>query len=153
MFVNVWIALRDDAQAAIKTRLDADDSGDPYSGPVDDRTARLFHRMIDRNTVQRLFKIATAGGRDYTLWSVNFDEPGNVLQKIKDELDRLAVEYPNRFIIAGAWLWDGSQVAGYPPDARLDRFMPDDIDEQGSPVPNPTVRDINLLFGQSPRIF
>lgn len=142
MFVNVWIALRDDAQAAIKERLNADDSGTLYSGPVDDRTAKLFHRMVDRNNVQRLFNIATAGGRQYTLWSITFDEPGNVLQKIKDEIDRLATEYPNRFIVAGAWNWDGSQIVDYPPDPRLDRFMPGGV-----------VQDVNLIFGQSPRDF
>lgn len=155
MIVNVWIAVRDDAQAAIATRLawDEDAQGE-YAGPVTDRTARLFRKMFDRATVQNLFKAAAIAGRDYSLWSVYFDESANVLQKIQDELDAVASAYPNHIVIAGAWDMDGGQVGGYTPHARLIDFMPDERDADGEIIgPAQQVTDVNLLQGQQPRDF
>jgi hypothetical protein len=107
--VNVWIALRDDAQSAIVTRLQWDEeSQGPYTGPVEDRTAILFTRMLGGAEVQRLFRVATLGGRQYTLWNLYYQDRGSVLQVVQDELDQLAIDYPSQFIIAGAWIWDHS---------------------------------------------
>jgi hypothetical protein len=107
MRVNVWVALRDDAQAAIRERLTWDEeSQGPYTGPVSNRTAILFTRMRDIANVQRLFRVATINARQWTLWNLYFTERGNILQIIQDELDQLAIDYPNQFIIAGAWIWD-----------------------------------------------
>jgi len=46
-----------------------------------------------------------------------------------------------------------SGVPLYPIPGKLSQFMPDDLDNDGNPVPNPTVRDINLLQGQRERYF
>lgn len=154
MIVNVWIALRDDAQNAIRTRLEWDEeSQGAYTGPVTDRTARLFSKMADRATVQRLFRVATLNTRQWTLWSVYFDEPVDVLQKVQDELDQLAIDYPSQFIIAGAWKEDGAMVGctltqtevanpaytGEPLDIPNPGFQPDP--EQPDFDPRPTIRN------------
>ncbi len=151
MIVNVWLALRDDAQSAIVTRLNWDEgSQGEYTGPVPDRTARLFQKMADRANVQRLFRVATLNSRQWTLWNVYFNEKVGVLQKVQDELDGLATDYPNQFIIAGAWHWNGDQVPAYPPHPQLIELMPD-VDDIGTrPV---DLSDVNLLLGQSPRDF
>jgi len=151
MIVNVWLALRDDAQSAINTRLDWDEETQgEYNGPVTDRQAKVFQLMADRANIQRLFKTDTIGGREWTLWNVYFNESSDILLKVKTELDQLTVNYPTQFVIAGAWLWDGTQVAGYPPHTRLIEFMPDIDDIGARPL---TVSDVNLGLGQSPRQF
>ena len=161
--VNAWLALRDDAQSAIVTRLNWDEAAQgPYAGPVTNRQARVFGAMSDRSVVQRLFRVDTNAGRDWTLWSVYFDEPQNVLQKLADELGQLATDYPSQFVIVGAWHWDGRQIGTqwnedqtattgtptYPLHPRAIELMPD-VDDIGT---RPTeVSDVNLLFGQAPR--
>jgi hypothetical protein len=160
--VNVWLALRDDAQTAVINRLQCDrDPECVYDGPVTNRQARVFKAMTDRGTVQRLFKQQTAAGRVWTLWSVYFTEDRNTLLNAQIELDNLATTYPNQFRIAGAWWWDGRQIGtqwgdpvgdcsattgtpAYPMPPQLADFMP------GT---DPTLRDVNIWFGQSPRCF
>lgn len=156
MTVNVWLAVRDDAQALIVERLRWDiESQGAYTGPVTDRQARLFGYMADQDTTQRLFKTRTAAGRVWTLWNLYFNLPGNILQIVKDELDQLAVDYPNHIVIAGAWRWNGEQVPGYPPHAQLLKFMPDVWNGDDPPTYSPATEltDVNLLLGQSPRVF
>lgn len=110
--VNVWVALRDDAQQAIITRLQCDrDEACIYSGPVTNRQARVFEKMSDRASVQRLFRVDTDAGRDWTVWSLYFDEPVNVLLLVQAELDNLATSYPTQFRIAGAWRWQPGDIA------------------------------------------
>jgi hypothetical protein len=107
MRVNVWVALRDDAQSAIVTRLRWDESTQgPYTGPVSDETALLFSRIKGGATVQRLFRVATLNSRQWTLWNLFYSGGANVLQWVQDELDQLAIDYPNQFIICGAWILD-----------------------------------------------
>jgi hypothetical protein len=107
MRVNVWVALRDDAQSAIVTRLTWDESTQgEYTGPVSDETALLFTRILGGAEVQRLFRVATLNSRQWTLWNLYYSNRKEVLQKVQDELDQLAIDYPNQFIIAGAWAWD-----------------------------------------------
>jgi len=106
--INIWIALRADAQALIKTRLNWDEG--EYTGPVTDRQAKLFRLMSDRGVVQKLFRVDSLT-QDWTLWSVYFNFTGKmILKKVKDELDQLALDYPNHIKIVGAWHWDGRQV-------------------------------------------
>lgn len=156
MTINVWLALRDDAQALIVERLrwDRDAQGE-YTGPVTDRQAKLFGYMADQENTQRLFRQGTAGGRVWTVWNIYFNLSGNVLQKVKAELDQLALDYPNHVIIAGAWRWDGSQVNDYPPHPQLLQFMPDvwNGDEPPTYSPATQLADVNLLLGQTPRDF
>ena len=210
MIVNAWLALRDDAQSALVTRLewDTESQGD-YTGPVTNRTAKIFATLQDRDAVQRLFRVDNVAGRDWTLWNCYFDAPGNVLQIVQDELDQLALEYPSQFVIVGAWKWDGAMVGcslvetevanpayvgeppmmsnpAYQPDPELPDYDPrlnirnpawvpefitersqsgtptyplhsralelmPDVDDVGT---RPTeMSDVNLLLGQSPRVF
>lgn len=168
MIVNVWLALRADAQALILTRLNWDEDVDGvYSGPVTDRQAKLFRLMGDRSNVQRLFRVDT-DTQDWTIWNLYFDFKADILTKIQDELDQLAIDYPNHIRIVGAWHNDGRQagtqftrdadgnitgVTGtptYPIHARILELMPD-VDDIGT---RPTVpSDINLLMGQTERRF
>ena len=164
MIVNVWIGLRDDAQAAILTRLRWDEETQgPYTGPVTDRQHKLFSYMHDRENTQRLFKQATLGGRVWTVWSVYFDLPGNILQLVKAELDQMLVDYPTQFVVTGAWHWDGRQVGTewtdetqiattgtpvYPMHPQILKFMPD-VDD----LPATVVTDVNVGMGQSLRRF
>ena len=121
MKVNVWVALRDDAQAAIATRLRWDETVDgPYNGPVSDETALLFSRIKGGAQVQRLFRVATINARQWTLWNLFYDGLTNILQRVQDELDQLAIDYPNQFIIAGAWIWDQNAIGCRQVGTQLD---------------------------------
>ena len=119
--------------------------------------------MHDRENTQRLFKQATLGGRVWTVWSVYFDLPGNILQLVKAELDQMLVDYPTQFVVTGAWHWDGRQVGTewtdetqtattgtpvYPMHPQILKFMPD-VDG----LPATVVTDVNVGFGQSLRRF
>jgi hypothetical protein len=75
---------------------------------VSDETALLFSRIRGGAEVQRLFRVATLNSRQWTLWNLFYDGPANIIQKVQDELDQLAIDYPNQFIICGAWIWDNS---------------------------------------------
>ena len=165
MTINVWLALRDDAQAQIKTRLQWDtELQGAYTGPVSNRQHRLFQLMHDQATVEHLFRIDRVSARDWHLWNLTFDFPNNVLQRVKDELDALIAAYPSHVKIVGAWNWDdGTQVeqAGspvYPIHARILELMPDvvtyDINGNETSRTRPLVpSDVNLGFGQAPRQF
>lgn len=165
MIVNLWLALRDDSQALIKTRLTWDEKTQgEYTGPVTDRQFKLFSLMQDRANRQRLFRIDRVASRDWIWWSLDFDFPKNVLQKIKAEIDDLIANFPNHVKIIGAWHWDdGRQVKQggtpvYPVHARILELMPDVVtfDEFGNETSRtrPTVpSDINLGLGQTPRQF
>ena len=175
MTINVFLALRDDAQALIKERLNWDESTE-YSGPVTNRQNKLFKLMQDRANRQKLFRIDEISTRSWTLWSLYFDFDKDIMQKIQAELDDLTTNFPNHVKIVGAWHWDGRQagtqfvrdaegnITGtsgsptYPLHARLIQFMPDDVtyDENGNETSRtrPTVpSDVNLAMGQSPRRF
>lgn len=159
MIVNLWLALRDDAQALIKTRLNWDEeSQGPYTGPVTNRQFKLFRLMADLDVVGRLFRLDNDGSNDWNLWSLFFDFETNVLQKIQDELDALVAEFPNHVKIVGAWNYDTGAQVGYPLHARILEFIHDvvthDSDGNETSRTRPTVpRDSNLLFGQAVRDF
>ena len=110
MKVELALALRDDAQALIIERLKWDEETE-YTGPVTDRTNRLFSYMQDFTQRQKLFKTPLINGNIWTLWSFMFDESGDVLQLVQDELDFLTTEYPNHIIIAGAFTFEVGDLA------------------------------------------
>ena len=154
--INAWLALREDAHALVRTavRWDEETQG-PYPGPLTTRQRKVFGAIHDLDNTQKLFRVDTIGARDWIVWSVYFDTN---LAAVKVELDQLALDYPNRLVIVGAWRWDGTQLADYPPHARILELMPDDVtyDEDGNETSRtrPTVAsDVNLLYGQSPRVF
>ena len=102
--MNVWLAMRDDAHALIKTRLTWDDSQGEYSGPITDRQAKFFRLMSDRSVVQRLFRVDGLTN-DWTLWSIYFDS-----KRVGAEITKLATDFSTRIKIVGAWHWDGRQA-------------------------------------------
>ena len=172
MLVNVWLGIRNDAQTAIEDCLDWDDSAE-YSGPVGDREKKIFQAMSDRAVVQRLFNKATINSNLWNLWTVYFDEPKDILIKIKNELDYLEDTYPTQFVIGAAWFWDGRQVGTqytydedgvitgitgtptYPAHPKLIDFMPDvwNGDDPATYSTATQLTDVNLLAGQTPRRF
>ena len=90
MIVDIFLGLRQDAHDAVITRLDWDEeSQGAYTGPVADRTAKLFRQMQDRAARLIQFAIANVGGNDWNLWLVAFDEEKDLLLKLQDELDAL----------------------------------------------------------------
>lgn len=70
-------------------------------------------------------------------------------------MERFKSENPGQTDVLGAWHYEtGEQVNDngvplYPIPGRLSNFMPNDPDG----TPNTTLRDVNLYFGQAPRIF
>lgn len=160
MTINVWLGLRDDAQALIVERLNWDqESQGAYAGPVTDRQHKLFSYMQDRANRVALYRTDTIAGRTWTLWTVDFDFRGNLRQKVKAELDQLLLDYPNHVIIGGAWHWsDGRQVPDYALHSRLIEFMPDVVtyDNEGNEISRVrpiVVSDQNLGQGQAERQF
>jgi len=147
-----------------------------YSGPMDALTYKVLTKMADTDTVQRLFKTVTAGGKTYTLFSLYL--VGSA--KVQDAIDEMTAKWPTHFIVVGAWHFDGRQVGTqweldeegeptggvtgtpvYPIPATAYRIMPDTVtyDENGDEltrVPassNADLRDINLWSGQTHRRF
>ena len=182
MIVNLWLALRDDAQALMQTRLDWDEeSQGVYSGPITDRQAKLFGHIADRARQLGVFKVDTLNTRDWNLWTVDLNGTGDLLQLVKDELDQMALDYPTQFKIIGAWRWDpgmpfGRQVGTqfvfdadgavigvtgtptYPLDSRALKFMPNikTWDADGNLLtddPATVFTDVNLVQGQAARDF
>ena len=112
MMVDVFLGLRQDAQSAVKTRLNWDEeSQGEYSGPVTNRTAKVFSKMQDRAVRLNLFKKPNLGGNDWNLWIVSFAESPTLLQVLQDELDALTAAYPSQFVIAGAFRWNPGDIA------------------------------------------
>ena len=158
MVINLWLAIRDDAQVLIKEHFDWDEEiQGVYTGPITERQYKLFKLMTDTNVVQRLFRLDNDGTNDWILWSLYFNYTVDILLKIQSELDNLIAAYPNHVKIIGAWDWRGNQI-GYSIHPRILEFIPDTIiyDASGNEISRarPTiVKDMNLLFGQSPRTF
>jgi len=93
MKVELMLALREDAQAVIIERLKWDEETDgEYTGPVDNRTYLLLSYMQDFTQRQKLFKSPTIGGDVYTAWSFMFDDSGDILQLVQDQIDYLVAE-------------------------------------------------------------
>lgn len=167
MLINIWLAISDAAQDVVieSLRWDEESQGE-YTGPLSNRQRRLFQYMQDDTTRRRLFKPTTLAGTTYNLWSIDFADDAETLRLVRDELDALMAQYPNQIGILGAWRKDGRQVgasydeqgnrtseAAYPIPNWLWRFMPDDADGNPTASSNADLRDINLLYGQSPRDF
>lgn len=141
-------------------------------------TKDFFNAIYDEGTLDRLFLGWNNGSKDFKLLSFYANKPENVSQ-VRSDLDNMIATYPNDFSVLGAWHcadgrqigtdWDSEeppQIIGspiYPVPAYTLNFMPDIIDNPGDPGGEPPVpptfkrptqlSDINVLFGQVPRIF
>lgn len=172
MNINVWVGLSSTAHEQLRDYLTADDDTIPANRI---RAVRIFRKMQDRATVQRLFRRATVQGREYRLYSLTFDLDREGAQSARDAFDYLETEYPSHFNVVGAWHFDGRQVGTQwvdevggevtgtpmyplPPLGVMLRFMPTikTYDEDGNltgEVEPTELTDVNLLQGQSPRRF
>lgn len=110
-FVNIWLGVSTDLQAIARESLTWDEStqGD-YTGPLRNRSRRLFEYMQDVESRQRIFDTPTLGGRDYKLWSLDFEDDTSVLLLVEEEINHLATQYPNEIAILGAWKADGAMI-------------------------------------------
>ena len=117
MIINIWLALSDQAQDIVIESLRWDEEAQgPYTGPLRNRSRRLFEYMQDNTTRRRLFKPWTNPQGTFHLWSIDFDDEKEALQLVRDEIDFLMTEYPNQISVLGAWRLDGRQAgANYDP--------------------------------------
>ena len=173
MRYNLWVVLKDTARSAINTRLQWDDSQGEYTGPVGDKAARIFERMVDRAGVQGMFKVPNIGGSDYYLYSL-YSSDG--FQKIQDAIAYLTTSYPAQFFVPHTpWDEDGLPVGFtwndpvseddpphsngitgtplYDTHAKLMELMPDVDDGLGGFTTALLPHNVNLRLGQKPRIF
>jgi len=74
-----------------------------------------------------------------------------------DSIDDIAALEKGGATILWAWHWSGEQVSGYPPHADIGKYMPPryETDENGNTteIVDETLRDVVLVWGQSPRQF
>ena len=166
--VNFWIATRGQATNLINERLDWDEqSQGEYKGAVPNWIRKLFSGAHDRVNVQKMFRVDRvwfsqgAVFRNWTLWNIYHDVRRKQIQDLIDEMDDLNLQYPGMIKIIGAWNMDGTQVNNgtnpvFPINERALEFLPDLVmlnsngDEVSRSRP-PSLVDVNLLFGQSPR--
>ena len=150
MKVNVWMEIRDTFAY-------------PAVDPADDTQLQAKNRetlalAADIAVVSLLFKKRTQGPRSWILYSLLYD---NVTQQsLEQAVERFASENPGDTNVMGAWHWEdgrqfgieenGSGVPLYPIPGALSAHMPDEGDP---PVPNTTLRDVNLFMGQAHRVF
>ena len=162
MHVNVWFVLTQQAKDTLRPLLDDEDYSGPHLTAV-----KIFRKMIEYATVEKMFKTPTIQGKVWHLFSVTFNDlNGDAKQKAQDAFDHLTANYANNFSVVGAWKWDGSQVMDntvspavprYPINqTQLLKFMPDVWSEATSPgqyVPATQLTDVNLIQGQANRDF
>lgn len=165
--VNLWIALSQAGYDTLRPLLDDDAYDGQHLTAV-----KIFRRMIDTATVEKMFKTPTIGGKVWRLFSLYFaDLDGDQAQKLQQALTYLENNYPAQFEVVGAWWWDGRQVGTqwvdendnslgttgtplYPVHPQALQFMPDVWDPLNEVYVAPTVlTDVNLLQGQSSRRF
>ena len=155
--VNVWIEIRD--TFAYPAELPEDDNA------LQAKNRETLSRASDITVVPLLFKQRSQGPRTYTLYSLLYDVETD--QELEQAVELFQSENPGDTNVMGAWYWEyGNQfmttptftetevgqtgVPLYPIPGSLSNFMPDEGDP---PVPNATLRDINLYAGQAPRLF
>lgn len=148
MIVNVWIEIRDNfAWPAENIEDDTE---------LQAKNREALSRAADYEVVANLFKKRTQGPRSWSIYS--FVYQADTKQEIEQAVERLASENPGMTSAKGAWHFedgrqfgielDGSGVPLYPISGSLINYMPD-VD--GAPAIELT--DVNLLFGQAPRVF
>jgi hypothetical protein len=141
---NAWLEIRDTFAF-------------PASDPADDTELQAKNRETldkcgDIAVIPNLFKTRTQGPSSWQLYSLLYDLPTR--QAFEQAVERFKSENPGDTDVKGAWHMedgrqvgielDGSGVPLYPIPGNLADFMPDG---------DPTLRDVNLYYGQAPRSF
>lgn len=139
MIINAWLEVRDD-----------------FDFEREDNVETLA-KCGDINVIPGLFKGRTQGPRSWQLYSLLYDVATR--QEFEQAVERFKSENPGQTDVLGAWHFedgrqvgielDGSGVPLYPVPGKAANFMPDEPDG----TPNATVRDVNIYYGQSPRVF
>jgi hypothetical protein len=172
MSINVWTVIGPSMMNAYNTRKAAEEADPPedYNGPMDDESWAILNGMFDVSVVQPMYETKTVNGQNpFTLFTMNF----LTAQEATDSMDYLDATWPGQQIeINGAWdestglqlgltyTYDNQDppeidgIAGtpvYPIPVDAYTLMPD-LDGV-PPTSNADLRDINLVYGQTPRIF
>ena len=146
MIINAWVEIRDTFAW-------------PAADPEDDTELQAKNRETlalcgDIKVIPGLYKTRTQGPRSWQLYTLLYDVATR--QEFEQAIELFKSENPGDTDVLGAWHWaTGEQVTDdnvplYPIPGKLGNFMPDEGDP---PVPNNTLRDINLYFGQAGRVF
>ena len=127
MIINAWLEIRDDFD---------------FESESNQATLALCG---DIAVIPGLFKTRTQGPRSWQLYSLLYDVA--TVPEFEQAVELFKSENPAQTDVLGAWNWDGSQVTDhnvplYPIPGKLSAFMPDT-----------TLEDVNLYFGQAPRDF
>ena len=174
MSISSWVMLGPTVHAAYKNR-----QRDPenYNGPCDDRSYAILNTFYDNETVQDMYKVKGSGNNAFVVYGLNFD----TLEQAESDILYLNDEWPKPQVATyGAWdIETGLQVGikydyneegeivgttgtpTYPIPSDCYKIMPDLVvyDESGDEISrtpassNSDLRDINIVAGQSPRIF
>lgn len=171
---NFWLGLSVDFKGELWQYIRNDVT--PVMFPLLENLAQdtkdFFNAIYDEGALDTLFLTWNNGSKDFKMLSFYANKPENVAQ-VRSDIDAMVASYPNDFSVLGAWhCSDGRQLgiddqgAGtptYDTPAFAINFMPDVVVDPGDPrgeppVPPTTERptqlsDINVLFGQAPRVF
>lgn len=153
-YVNVWLGIPEADHNELNNRRGTDENVGP--------AAQFVNGQLDPAVVQNLYGRRVSGPNTWVLWSVILDSRDG---PFTTQVNEFRQEFPGVQVL-GMWKPNGLQF-GVTLDAEgnpqgtpqyeisntLSEYMPDDYDQDGNPVPNPTVRDVNLPAGWAPRDF
>jgi hypothetical protein len=180
MRISVWTVIGPNMMNAYNNRYAAENADPPedYNGPMDDDSYAILITQIDTAHVQPMYKTKSVNGNNpFTLFNMNFVDEAQAIES----MDYLDATWPgNQIEIEGAWSWDTGLQMGqsftydvdgnltgvtgtpvYPLSTTAYQLMPDliEYDDEGNVISttpatsNLDLRDINLVAGQSPRLF
>ena len=124
----------------------------PANDPADDTELQAKNRATlalcgDLAVIPNVFETRAAGG-NWQVYSLTYDMP--TWPEIEQAVELFKSENPGSTGVLGAWDFstgeqiDDNDVPVYPIPGYFSDYMPDG---------DPTVRDVNLYFGQTPRNF
>ena len=132
MIANQWLSVRDDFDM------------------TDEANIEFLRHAHDWQTVGGLYPNEQDAGRSWQLWSVYYPTQA----EMEAAFSTLQADNPGRTRSLGGWLWDdgSSYLLQFP---QLIQYMPDVWNGDDPPTFSPAlvVSDINLLAGQTPRVF
>ena len=138
MIINAWLEIRDNfTWPAVDPENDTE---------LQAKNRATLARCGDLAVIPGLFKTRTQGPRSWQLYSLLYDV--QTIPEFEQAVELFKSENPGDTSVLGAWHWeDGSQVNDdgvplYPIPGTLNSFMPDT-----------TLEDVNLYFGQAARSF
>lgn len=160
---NFWIGMSQEMQADLVGWVATEPPVTPVNFPLlenmNDETIAFFRESHDAGSLDKLFVRYLANSRNYRVWSFYVTKLADVTP-VRDNLDALTSNYPQDFIIMGAWNYlTGEALAAYPSPPSLINFMPPTWDHDVVPpaepieIPRTELVDVNLLAGQAPREF